>query len=158
MRDHPCHMPRVLVEGQPAARALVRGSSAHPELLGEVLFYPFQGGSLLLVRVAGLPGDGFFGFHIHERGDCCDGGDEPFHCAGAHYNPADRQHPDHAGDLPVLLANDGLAYTIVYTGRFRPEEVVGRAVIIHDMPDDYRSQPAGDSGNRIGCGAIEEMP
>ncbi len=158
MRDHPCHMPRVLVEGQPAARALVRGSPAYPALLGEVLFYPFQGGSLLLVRVAGLPGDGFFGFHIHEYGDCCDGGDQPFHCAGGHYNPAGRPHPDHAGDLPVLLANDGLAYTIVYTGRFRPEEVVGRSVIIHDMPDDYRSQPAGDSGSRIGCGAIEAVP
>ena len=42
----------------------------------------------------------------------------------------------------------------VYTDRFRPCDVTGRSVIIHQMPDDYRSQPAGDSGERIGCGII----
>ena len=158
MLDQPVHMPRVLVEGQPVARALVRGSGAHPELLGEVLFYPFRSGSLLLVRMAGLPGDGFFGFHIHEYGECCDGGDISFYCAGGHYSPTEAIHPNHAGDLPVLLATGGQAYTIFYTGRFTPEEVLGRTVIIHEGPDDYRSQPAGSSGSRIACGKIEITP
>ena len=157
MQDHPCRLPRPLVEGQPAARALIRGDSAHPALLGEVLFYPYQEGSLLLVRAAGLPGDGIFGFHIHEFGDCCTGGDIPFYCAGAHYNPAGLSHPDHAGDLPVLLSSGGRAFTIFYTGRFRPYQVLGRSVVIHDAPDDYRSQPAGQSGNRIACGVVEPM-
>ena len=53
MPDDPCRLPRVLLEGRPAARALLRGSDAHPFLRGEALFYPWQGGSLLLVRAVG---------------------------------------------------------------------------------------------------------
>lgn len=156
MLDHPVPIPSAL-EHPPTARALLRGSSAYPQLYGEVLFYPFLNGSLLLIRVTGLPGDGFFGFHIHQTGDCCTGGDTPFHCAGGHWNPGQKLHPDHAGDLPVLLADQGLAYALVYTGRFTPQDVIGRSVIIHDRPDDYRSQPAGDSGNRIACGVIQAV-
>ncbi len=154
MQDRPVPLPYAL-ERPPKARALLRGSAAYPELRGEVLFYPFLNGSLLLTRVTGLPGDGFFGLHIHEKGDCCTGGDTPFYWAGGHWNPPGAQHPGHAGDLPVLLADGGLAYAMVYTGRFTPEEAVGRAVIVDDMPDDYRTQPAGDSGERIACGVIE---
>ncbi len=157
MSDRPVPLPYAL-ERPPAARALLRGSAAYPQLRGEVLFYPFLNGSLLLIRITGLPGDGFFGFHIHENGDCCTGGDTPFHCAGGHWSDASAVHPAHTGDLPVLLADRGLAYAMVYTGRFTPEASVGRSVIIHDRPDDYRSQPAGDSGNRIACGIIERMP
>lgn len=155
MLDHPCRLPRVLLEGRPAAHALIAGDPSHPDLRGEVLFYSYQEGSLLLTRMTGLPRDGFFGFHIHEHGDCCTGGDIPFYCAGSHYDPLAHIHPDHAGDLPVLLSCSGRAYHIVYTGRFRPYEVAGCSVVIHDHPDDYRSQPSGDSGGRIACGRIE---
>ncbi|MBP1736950.1 MAG: superoxide dismutase [Oscillospiraceae bacterium] len=157
-QDYPVPLPRVLLDRPPTARALLRGSEAYPALGGEVLFYPFQDGSLLLVRAAGLPGDGFLGFHIHTYGDCCIGGDVPFNCAGGHYDPEGGvPHPNHAGDLPVLLSNAGRAFAVVYTSRFTPTEVIGRSVIIHGMPDDFRSQPAGDSGSRIACGAIEAL-
>ncbi|NMB33378.1 MAG: superoxide dismutase family protein, partial [Clostridium sp.] len=43
---------------------------------------------------------------------------------------------------------------VVYTSRFTPREVVGKTVIIHENPDDFRSQPSGDSGDRIACGVI----
>ena len=155
--DYPCRLPRVLTDGQPAARALLRGGGATPDLRGEVLFYPFQEGSLLLVRVLGLPGDGFFALHIHNFGDCCEGGDMPFYCAGDHFNPTGAAHPGHAGDLPVLLSSGGRAFAVDYTGRFRPEEVLGRSVIIHEGPDDYRSQPSGGAGGRIACGIITPM-
>jgi Cu-Zn family superoxide dismutase len=158
-QDYPVPLPRVLLDHPPTARALLRGSGAYPGLGGEVLFYPFQSGSLLLLRVAGLPGDGFYGFHIHTLGDCCAGGDAPFHCTGGHYDPEGGvPHPNHAGDLPVLLSSGGRAFAVFFTGRFTPAEVIGRSVIIHDMPDDFRSQPAGDSGNRIACGTIEVLP
>ena len=150
-------LPRVLVDGAPAARAFLTGDSAHPTLVGEVLFYPYRRGTLLLVRAAGLPGNGFLGFHIHAVGDCCTGGDVPFHCAGGHYDTTGGMHPFHSGDLPVLLSADGTALMLVYTDRFAPGEVVGRSVIIHGMPDDYRSQPAGDSGGRIACGVIQAL-
>lgn len=44
-----------------------------------------------------------------------------------------------------------------FTGRFFPEDVAGRTVVIHEMPDDFRSQPSGDSGARIACGKIKEI-
>ncbi|MCI8477060.1 MAG: superoxide dismutase family protein [Oscillospiraceae bacterium] len=155
MSELPSPLPQVLLENHPTAFALLQGDDAHPELRGELLFYPYQAGSLLAVRVVGLPHDGFFALHIHETGDCCTGGDLPFHCAGGHYNPTNTIHPEHAGDLPVLLSSSGCAYTIVYTGRFRPEQVLGHSVLIHGSPDDYHSQPAGNSGNRIACGVIQ---
>ncbi len=155
MRDYPSVPLPYPLEHPPAARALLRGDSVHPRIWGEVLFYPFLDGSLVLASLSGLPGDGFYGFHIHETGDCCPGAAPPFQCAGGHWNPAQVPHPGHAGDLPVLLASQGIAFSLVYTGRFTPDQAVGRTVIVHDMPDDYRSQPAGDSGSRIACGVIQ---
>lgn len=147
--------PRILVQGRPAAHAQVRGNASYPNIMGDVFFYPFNQGSLVLARITGLPGNGFLGFHIHEHGDCSNEGDVPLGHAGGHFNPHGQLHPDHSGDLPVLLSSGGQAYTIFYTDRFRPQDVINRAVIIHDKPDDYRSQPAGDSGTRIACGRIE---
>lgn len=156
MQERPVPLPYVL-ERPPAARALLHGSPAYPQLQGEVLFYPFLNGSLLLTRVVGLPGSSFFGFHLHEHGDCCTGGDSAFSCAGGHWSMVSAPHPEHSGDLPALLADQGLAFSLVYTGRFTPEQAVGRAVIIHDQPDDYHTQPSGNSGSRIACGVIEGL-
>ena len=66
-------------------------------------------------------------------------------------------HPQHAGDMPSLLANDGNAFLIFYTDRFHPEDVIGRAVIIHAHSDDMTTQPSGNSGAMIACGEIREM-
>lgn len=101
---------------------------------------------------------GPFGFHIHEGGTCgVTTGDQPFQSAGGHFNPTNSYHPQHAGDLPVLFSNGGSAWMAVYTDRFRPADVVGRTVIIHQNPDDFRTQPSGNSGARIACGVIESV-
>lgn len=63
-------------------------------------------------------------------------------------------HPEHEGDLPPLLSDKGTAWMMVYATRFFPEEVVGKTVVIHDMPDDFRTQPSGNSGEKIACGQI----
>ena len=157
MSDHSGPLPGVLLEGRPAARALLRGSDAHPGLLGEMLFYPWQGGSLVLTRAVGLPGDGFFALHIHAFSSCRTGGDVAYLGAGGHFNPAGRRHPDHAGDLPVLLSGGGRAFSVNYTGRFTPGQVVGRSAVLHALPDDYRSQPTGSAGARIACGVIRPI-
>ena len=81
------------------------------------------------------PGDGFYACHIHALGDCCTGGDVAFHCAGPHYDPEGREHPNHAGDLPVLLSSGGRALSLVYTGRFQPGQVLGRSVVLHALPE-----------------------
>ena len=77
--------------------------------------------------------------------------------AGGHFNPAGRRHPDHAGDLPVLLSGGGRAFSVTYTGRFTPGQVVGRSAVLHALPDDYRSQPTGGAGARIACGVIRPV-
>lgn len=74
--------------------------------------------------------------------------------AGGHFNPTGQKHPMHAGDLPQLLSAGGKAYLAVLTDRFSIRDVIGRSVIIHEQPDDFHTQPAGDSGARIGCGVI----
>ncbi len=95
-----------------------------------------------------------FGFHIHEGG-CCRGNEsDPFADTLSHYNPNGCEHPAHAGDLPPLFGNKGCAFSAFLTDRFTVEEIIGRTVVIHDMPDDFTTQPAGGSGSKIGCGVI----
>lgn len=142
----------------PVARADLQGNAAHPELRGEALFSPLGRGTLVVVRAMGLPAGGFLGLHIHETGDCSPTWEDAFTNAGGHWNPDESGHPFHAGDLPPLLSSaDGVALLAVYTDRFRPDQIIGRAILIHGMADDFRSQPAGDSGIRIGCGPIRSI-
>lgn len=143
----------VISSGRPRAVAWVRGVHG---LRGSVTFYSVPGGTLVTAEIEGLPknGDGFFGFHIHEGNSC---GGEEFSEIGGHWNPQDQKHPRHGGDLPPLLESGGRAFLAVKTGRFRPEEVIGRTVVIHGGPDDFRSQPGGDAGEKIGCGVIRQI-
>lgn len=142
--------------------AQVRGGPLAPGIHGIVTLRAVEGGTWISVRVEGLPGytqgpppTGPLGFHLHEHGSCEVGDpNEPFTAAGGHYNPDGQPHGNHAGDFPVLFANDGRAEMAFFTNRFRPQEVAGRAVIIHQHPDDFRSQPAGNSGPRLACGVI----
>ena len=103
-----------------------------------------------------MEGSQFFGLHIHEGKRCGRTAPEAeaFSAAGGHFNPWNCPHSYHAGDLPPLLSSNGYAWLAVYTERFTSVDVLGRTVIIHDMPDDFSSQPAGNSGKRIACGGI----
>ena len=148
---------QILRQGQPEAVAWIQGSDSWPQVAGSVKFYktPYEG-VLVEAQIFGLPNirvpgsSDFYGMHIHENGDCT----RPFSQAGDHYNPEQLAHPQHTGDLLPLLGNQGYAYLVFYDKRFRLEEIVGRSVLIHRMPDDFRTQPSGDSGERIGCGII----
>ena len=155
------------LRGARRAHAALRGGDLYPAIRGGVNFYEASGGTLVEVYADGLPvyqpappggqPRAPFGFHIHSMPDCTPmGGQDPFAAAGSHYNPDNRLHGDHAGDLPVLWAPGGRAYMCVYTSRFTPLEVVGRTVMVHENPDDYRTQPAGNSGLRIACGVIKK--
>ena len=136
--------------GTPAAVACVRGDG---ELRGKVTFASCGKGTLVTADICGLPESetGFFALHIHEGWDC---GGQGFADTGGHYNPCDRPHPRHAGDLPPLLSCDGRAYLAVLTDRFSVDEILGRTVVIHSHPDDFKTQPAGDAGTKIACGVI----
>ena len=141
----------------PDAVAQIRGGIEAPQLSGCVEFYQENRCVLIEARISGLPMEsetGFFGFHIHQ-GESCSGDD--FSGTGSHYNPMDQMHPVHAGDLPPLLACRGIAYLSVKTDRFSVDEIIGRTVVIHSDPDDFHSQPAGNSGKKIACGVIRKM-
>lgn len=74
---------------------------------------------------------------------------------GNHYNPPNSSHPNHAGDLPPILSGNGYGWIAFYDKRFNLSEIIGKSIIIHDMSDDFKSQPAGNSGMKIGCGVIK---
>jgi len=140
----------------PVSCARITGSSQIHNLVGDVYVYPFLNGSLIVADVEGIPFSGFYGFHIHQHGPCIVGeGYTGFHDVGGHFSTVENApHPYHEGDLPPLMAFYGHAFMIVYSDRFRPEDVLGRAIIIHEWPDDFRTQPTGDSGQHIGCGTF----
>jgi len=147
------------------ARADLR--DAQGQSVGTVTFTQGQEGVHVSVRAAKLP-PGYHGFHVHAVGKC----EGPaFTSAGGHFNPAGRNHPEHAGDLPALLVNaDGSGWMTFHTVRFKLNDLFdadGSALIIHGAPDNYahipdRYRPApdsgtlgtGDAGARIACGVI----
>lgn len=150
------------------AFAVVNGSPQYKNIRGIIFFNASPGGTWVDVEMSGLPkyqqgteGNsqvGPFGFHIHEGGDCTVGeNDMPFMGAMGHYNPDNQPHGNHAGDFPVLFSNNGYSRMSFFTDRFKPEDIIGRTVIVHLSPDDYRTQPAGNSGKRIACGIIRRF-
>lgn len=147
----------LLETNRPKAVAWVTGNRSNPQLSGLVKFYdtPYDG-VLVEAEIFGLPGimeqgsSDFYAMHIHEFGDCSDS----FANTGEHYNPEGQPHPSHAGDMVPLLGNQGYAWTAFYDRRFTVDEILGKSVIIHSRPDDFTTQPSGNSGEKIGCGVI----
>lgn len=91
----------------------------------------------------------------YTNGTSCTGNsNDEFANSKAHYNPIDCPHPFHAGDLPPLIENNGYSYMSVLINKFKVNDIIGKVVIIHDMPDDFTSQPSGNSGTKIACGEI----
>ena len=142
------------------AIAEIRGSSNYPEIKGTVIFKTKNNGIIVTAEIWGLPhtndkcNDDIFAFHIHNGTSCTGNFMDNFANAGTHYNPNNCKHPTHAGDLPPLFGNNGYAYLSTYTNRFTIKEIIGKVIIIHDKPDDFKTQPSGNSGNKIACGKI----
>ncbi len=130
---------------------------------GEATFEQVGDKVHVVIYVQGLKPGQDHGLHIHEVGDCSSG--DGMSTKG-HFNPFGKPHghhgtPErHAGDLPVLWAkNDGRAKVdtmldIITLGP-GPASIVGRGLIVHADPDDYKTQPTGNAGARIACGVIQ---
>lgn len=132
---------------------------------GTVQFFPLaDGGVRIQGRVEGLAPNSEHGFHIHEKGDCSSGDGLS---AGGHFNPTQQQHgksdaslPHHLGDLPSLDANAQGVATFDFVRKDialnrGSNGILGRGLIVHNDPDDYTTQPTGNSGARLACAVIE---
>jgi Cu-Zn family superoxide dismutase len=138
---------------------------ADGEVVGTATFTQIGSALRVLLEVQGLP-PGAKGVHVHAVGTC----EGPaFTSAGAHFNPDGRQHGalnhplgPHAGDLPnITLGADGRgrleSTTELMSLGSGPSSVFdadGSAIIVHAAPDDFRTDPTGNSGARIACGVI----
>lgn len=148
------------------AFASVQGGPLAPAIRGTVFFQDVPNGTMIYADISGLPEYqpamgtrpqvGPHGFHIHTMGNCTVGDPaNPFQSSGEHWNPTGQPHGNHAGDFPVLFSNHGRAWMVFFTDKFSVDQVIGKSIIIHQSPDDYRTQPAGDSGKRLACGVIQ---
>ena len=94
---------------------------------------------------------------IYTSGNSCTGNsNDEFANAKMHLNTTDCSHPFHIGDLPPLIENNGYSYMSVLINKFNINDIIGKVIIIHDMPDDFTTQPSGNSGTKIACGKIEK--
>lgn len=142
----------------PQAYADVTGSDDYKNISGIVKFYQTANGTLVYALISGLPeSSGFHGFHIHSGSECSANSDDPFANAKSHYNPNASAHPNHAGDLPPLISDNGFAFSVFITNRFTVEEIIGKTVILHEKADDFTTQPSGNSGKKIACGEISVL-
>jgi Cu-Zn family superoxide dismutase len=129
---------------------------------GEVKFTQ-QGDKVLVTgEIRGLRSNGEHGFHIHDKGDCSSGDGMS---AGGHFNPTGKAHgahdsgEHHVGDLPSLKADaSGVARLNFESSTLSvgsgASDIVGRSLIVHRDPDDFKTQPTGNSGPRLACAVI----
>jgi len=135
--------------------------------LGTAQITQTEKGVLIDLDLKGLP-PGQHGFHIHQTGKC--DGAAKLTSAGGHFSVSGQEHGyhsgkgPHAGDLPNLIVPEsGELKQQIFTpgvtlgsGDNSLFDSDGSAIVIHAKADDYRSQPAGDSGDRIACAVIEK--
>lgn len=146
----------------PALIAGLGGSAQYPAVQGTAFVYWLPVGFYMVVELKGLPPSQVFGLHIHDGTVCAPLDGEAFSQAGKHLNNCGEglwcsRHPYHAGDLPPIFSNaQGEAVMQIYMDRAALDEVAGRPLVLHRMPDDFKTQPAGNSGIRIACGVLAQ--
>src|SRR5258707_252433 len=133
--------------------------------VGDVDLVQTPAGVLIKLQLKGIaPGE--HAIHVHAVGKC----DAPFESAGPHFNPTNHKHgmlsgEGHAGDMPNLhVPQSGeLSVDVVNAAisleKGKPNSVFdtdGSALVLHAKADDYKSDPAGNSGDRIACGVIQQ--
>lgn len=135
--------------------------------IGEAVVTESVDGVTFTIKAEGLP-PGTHGIHVHEKGECTP---PSFESAGSHFNPTNKEHGFdnlkgfHLGDLPnVEVGSDGQLETVVTTAeltlKLGQENSIldddGSALVIHEKEDDYKTDPSGNSGNRIACAVIKK--
>jgi Cu-Zn family superoxide dismutase len=145
------------------ANAQLKDSSG--KAIGDADLVQTPAGVLIKLQIKGLP-PGEHAFHVHAVGKC----EAPFESAGGHFNPGNHHHgmmsgEGHAGDMPNLhVPQSGelsveVVNTAVTLDQGKPNSLFdadGSSLVIHAKADDYKSDPAGNAGDRIACGVIQQ--
>lgn len=145
----------------PRANAQLKPTKGN-KTFGEATFEQIGGKVRVVIFVQGLRPGQEHGLHIHEAADCS--GDAMG--AKGHFNPHGKPHGQygsanrHAGDLPSLKANKGGRGNVQVdvdgiTVTPGPASIIGRGLVVHADPDDFKTQPHGNAGARIACGVIQ---
>jgi Cu-Zn family superoxide dismutase len=153
-------LPLIAAPATRHATAAIRdasGGTVGLALFGETDFR----GVRVLVLAWGLSA-GLHGLHIHATGSCVA---PDFVSAGSHVNPLNTTHGAHAGDLPNLpVGSSGFGHLVTTSAAFSllPGQTSifdgdGAALIVHANPDDYMTNPTGNSGARVACGVIAPL-
>ena len=137
-----------------SAKAHITGGKKYPEINGTVTFKEVSNGILVTAKINRLPQSNnncigrFFGFHIHEGTSCNGTSNDEFANAKSHLNPTYCPHPFHIGDLPPLIENNGYSYMSVLIDKFKIKDILGKVIIIHELPDDFTTQPSRKLWNK----------
>jgi superoxide dismutase, Cu-Zn family len=103
---------------------------------------------------------GKHGFHIHEKGDCSA---PDASSAGGHFNPTMKHHggpmtlDHHTGDLGNIEADASGKAHLDWKGKLSltgKDSIIGKSIVVHEKEDDLKTDPSGNSGARVACGAI----
>lgn len=148
------------------AEAILSGTYSDTTLSGNATFEEMNGKVKMILNItAPAKANQSVAVHLHEHGACGDMGKD----AHGHWNPTNKQHGKwgsdsfHSGDIGnVELDKDGKGSLEMETdlwtiGGDSTTNILDRALIVHGGVDDYKTQPTGDAGNRIGCGVINKL-
>ena len=146
----------------PRATAALQATKGN-KAFGEATFEQVGDKVRVVVFAQNLPPERELGFHIHEAGDCSSGDGMS---AKGHFNPHGKPHGQHgsaerhAGDMPSLKSdangNANASFDVdIISVNPGPASIVGRGLIVHVQPDDYKTQPTGNAGARSACAIIE---
>ena len=161
-------MPETKTDSVPIvnhAEATLSGTYADTTVEGTVKFDTDSSGKVKMTLDITVPAKAgkTIAVHIHEHGDCGD----TAKLAHGHWNPTNAQHGKwgsasfHSGDIGNIKLNANGKGTMslmtdLWTLGGKPDKnILGKSIIVHGGMDDYKTQPSGNSGARIGCGVIK---
>ncbi|MBM4407722.1 MAG: superoxide dismutase family protein [Chloroflexi bacterium] len=152
-------MPQAAGAAAPSRQAKAMLHDGTGAMIGWALFSDSGQRGVRVVVVAWGLGEGLHGLHIHATGSCVA---PTFTSAGSHFNPLNTLHGSHAGDLPNLpVGPNGIGHLVTSSTGFTllPGQLSifdndGAALVVHAGPDDYVTNPTGNSGSRVACGVI----
>lgn len=153
--------------GQPPVAAAQLAATQGNTATGSLAFADSPEGVRITGSLQGLKPNAEHGFHVHEKGDCSA---PDASSAGEHFNPTGQPHgnptsgPHHAGDMVNVKTDEQGNGQVDTTVRGvsvhggQGADLLGKAVVVHENRDDYKTQPSGNSGKRIACGVIALQP